>query len=124
MASAGVAYNPHAKGSPAVIEELGKLGMSPREAMAYATVLAMANAEIRLTIALALLPPGWAIEQDWQPMATAPRGTRNEVMLYAAGTWAPCRRAKGGGWEGSAFGEELFPSRWRPLPTPPPESAT
>lgn len=71
----------------------------------------------RLALARALVPE-CAVEQDWQPIETAPRdGTRfiawwQPCQQFLAGGWHECRWA-GDGWYHPFFAE---PTHWKPPP--------
>lgn len=70
----------------------------------------------------ALTAAGYAVEQGWQPIETAPKD-RSWIMTYQPGHgrvrainidyWAE----EDGGWNGK-------PTHWRPLPAPPAGEAT
>ena len=68
-------------------------------------------------ILAALRTAGFVIEQDWQPIATAPRDGR-EVLLWVHGIYVIGWYHRGE-WRHGPKGYAVSPTHWRPLPTPP-----
>ncbi len=77
----------------------------------------------QMTVVLqsALTAAGYVIERDWQTMETAPRDRISMLLTRASlvpvfGWWHR------GQWRHGPKGTPIFPTHWRPLPTPPQEA--
>ena len=92
-------------------------GLSALSAMPFASRLALARA----------LVPGWAVEQDWQPIATAPTNGTWIWCWHAEHRWKRIgmrSKASGPRWYYSRTGfnaqyADDAPTHWRPLPADP-----
>lgn len=71
---------------------------------------------------------GWAVEQDWQPIETAPKDGRNVILAMLNEEWV-CEGyyeededrgwfMANTHWTDAADGQ-VYPSHWRPLPAAP-----
>lgn len=97
-----------------------------READAILSALSAMPLASRLALARALVP-GWAVEEGWQPIATAPTNGTWVWCWHAEQRWKRIgmrSKASGPRWyySGTGFNAQYAddaPTHWRPLPADP-----